>query len=199
MQQYVKMPNWCNNAFHIHGTQEEINHFLSKWTNKKCIDGEWTSKRCLKFNDFVTIPKEEEENWYDWNVNNWGTKWDLVEDMTTVITLDTEIQVETQTAWAPPLKFFETLSKMYPTMTFTVSYHEEGMMFCGYAEWSGGEEVTNLHIAYESRRQLKQFFEEYSGQYTEAWWPPSESELEEEEEDEQDEEVKAAESRSQEG
>lgn len=183
------MPNWCNNTIHIYGKQEEIAAFLSKFTNKEC----------LSFNDFVPIPKEEKENWYDWNCENWGTKWDLHKEMTTLTILDTEIQVEAPTAWAPPLKFFETLAKDYPTMTFTVSYHEEGMMFCGFAEWSEGKEKTNVALTYTSSKHLKELFEKYDAEYTKAWLLPSESELEEEEEEDDDEEVKAAESRSQVG
>jgi cyclopropane fatty-acyl-phospholipid synthase-like methyltransferase len=73
------------------------------------------------------------------------------------------------------------------------------MMFCGFARWSEGQEETNVALTYESSKHLKELFDEYDCEYTEAWWPPSESELEEEEEEQEDEEVEAAESRSQEG
>lgn len=74
------------------------------------------------------------DNWYDWNVRNWGTKWDVAvrdgEDYP-----ETELLVEEDwsdrlgyrfnTAWSPPLQAIETLSAQYPQCEITLSYEEE--------------------------------------------------------------------------
>jgi Ferredoxin-like domain in Api92-like protein len=74
------------------------------------------------------------DNWYDWNVRNWGTKWDVAvrdgEDYP-----ETELLVEEDwsdrlgyrfnTAWSPPLQAIETLSAQYPNVEFNLSYEEE--------------------------------------------------------------------------
>jgi len=86
-----------------------------------------------------TLPMEEQllfkgENWYDWNVTNWGTKWD-------VAVYDNDKYPETElmdeedwtdrtayrfnTAWSPPLPAIATLSEQYPNLEFTLSYEEE--------------------------------------------------------------------------
>ena len=71
-------------------------------------------------------------NWYDWNVTNWGTKWDVAVHDDKEYS-DTELMEETEnslayrfnTTWSPPHPAIEKLSKQYPTVTFTLSYEEE--------------------------------------------------------------------------
>ena len=71
-------------------------------------------------------------NWYDWNVRNWGTKWDvavgdeeqypeteLMEDGETVLAY------RFNTAWGAPLQAIETLSSQYPEIEFELSFEEE--------------------------------------------------------------------------
>ena len=76
------------------------------------------------------------KSWYDWNITNWGTKWD-------VAVTDDEQYPETeliadypngenqvlvykfQTAWGIPEEALITLSKQFPTLLFTLSFEEE--------------------------------------------------------------------------
>ena len=61
------MPNWCSNSIEIQGTKEQINKFVSFLDEKNGKD--W-------FDFFKPTPTElKEEGWYEWNVENWGTKW----------------------------------------------------------------------------------------------------------------------------
>lgn len=71
-------------------------------------------------------------HWYDWNVRNWGTKWDVAihdEDKYP----DTELQDEGEdflsyrfnTAWSPPTEAIVKLSNQYPDLVFTLTYQEE--------------------------------------------------------------------------
>ena len=101
------------------------------------------------------LPLEEQllfkgDNWYDWNVTNWGTKWD-------VAVSDNEQWPETElveeedwsdrtvyvfnTAWSPPLPAIETLSLQYPNCLFTISYEEE-TGWGGEIEYRNGEDTV---------------------------------------------------------
>jgi len=71
-------------------------------------------------------------SWYDFNVREWGTKWDVaVHDDEKYP--DTEITDEGtgtigyrfNTAWSPPLPAIEKLSAQYPDIEFELSYEEE--------------------------------------------------------------------------
>jgi hypothetical protein len=63
-------------------------------------------------------------NWYDWNVRNWGTKWDVgVGDKeeypeTELMEEDeTSLSYRFNTAWSPPLPAIEKLSAQYPDVS----------------------------------------------------------------------------------
>lgn len=70
--------------------------------------------------------------WYDWNVRNWGTKWDVAvswdeEYPETEIydEQDNSIGYKFNTAWSPPFPAIEKLSQQYPDLEFDLSYEEE--------------------------------------------------------------------------
>jgi hypothetical protein len=95
------------------------------------------------------------DNWYDWNVRNWGTKWDVaVPDNDSYH--ETEIIEEWSdrliysfnTAWSPPAPAIENLSSQYPNLTFTLSFEEE-TGWGGEIEFVNGN--TNIIEQYESK------------------------------------------------
>jgi len=70
----------------------------------------------------------DSDHWYDWNVRNWGTKWDVsVHDDDKYP--ETELYEDTgdslcykfNTAWSPPVPVIGELSTQYPNLTFTLS------------------------------------------------------------------------------
>ena len=65
------MPNWCYNTLTLTGISDDIHKFYMKNKNndENITDG------ILDFSKSVPRPKEQKENWYDWNCPNWGTKW----------------------------------------------------------------------------------------------------------------------------
>jgi len=75
-------------------------------------------------------------DWYNWNVRNWGTKWDIAVSSNDEYS-DTYVEGPTQngenlvvfynfnTAWSPPVPAIEKLSSQYPTLLFTLSFEEE--------------------------------------------------------------------------
>ena len=72
------------------------------------------------------------DNWYDWNVRNWGTKWDVAvshddnyPDTELVEDWSDRLIYSFNTAWSPPFPAIENLSKQYPNLTFNISYEEE--------------------------------------------------------------------------
>ncbi|MCL2393048.1 MAG: hypothetical protein FWC87_00045 [Acidimicrobiaceae bacterium] len=58
-------------------------------------------------------------NWYDWQVANWGTKWNAY-----TIT-EGEGEVRFQTAWSAPMPVFEALSRQHPDLDVVVRYADE--------------------------------------------------------------------------
>jgi hypothetical protein len=71
-------------------------------------------------------------HWYDWNVRNWGTKWDVAirhgEEYPETELMEedeTSLSYRFNTAWSPPLPAIEKLSQQYPDLEFNLSYEEE--------------------------------------------------------------------------
>ena len=77
------------------------------------------------------------DNWYDWNIQNWGTKWDVHEP--SIFIQDTnQIGLRFMTAWSPPIKimneFYNDNNEVLPEMI--LHYWEEGMGYTGH--WQNG-------------------------------------------------------------
>ena len=80
--------------------------------------------------------------WWNWNIYNWGTKWDLRED-TILVHNEGETGYNFDTAWSPPERIVNALAKKYPQLTFYLKYAECGMAFVGEARWVNGELVLD--------------------------------------------------------
>ena len=83
-------------------------------------------------------------DWYNWRVDNWGTKWDAGDSY--VDERDGEsLCINYTTAWGPNSMFVHYASKQFPNLHFKLSYEEPGMGFCGcYEVKNGGEDFDDL-------------------------------------------------------
>ena len=103
--------------------------------------------------DFSEAMKFETNDWYNFNVREWGTKWDVAvaEDDKYSDTNFEEadngenkvIHYNFQTAWSRPVPALQKLSAQYPTLLFTLSYEEE-------TGWGGEMEFLRGEIISES-------------------------------------------------
>ncbi len=71
-------------------------------------------------------------NWYDWNVRNWGTKWDVAmsddeqyKETSVDMTDADSVTYSFNTAWSPATEAILNLSSQYPELVFTLTYQEE--------------------------------------------------------------------------
>ncbi len=60
--------------------------------------------------------------WYDWNVSNWGTKWNAYGQGDKRNTSDT---IYFETAWDSPIDLIKELSKMFPLVKLSLAYADE--------------------------------------------------------------------------
>jgi hypothetical protein len=56
-----------------------------------------------------------------------------------------------QTAWAPPVFFYQKLSNIYPQLEIYYEYNEWGMGFCGH----GRNSDIHVHLNYETKDELE--------------------------------------------
>jgi len=79
------------------------------------------------------------DNWYDWHLANWGTKWNTYDNC-----IHDDNNVSFQTAWSLPDPIFAKMAEMYPSMTFNIETVEEGGFFAGTILISEGKVKENL-------------------------------------------------------
>jgi hypothetical protein len=76
------------------------------------------------------------DNWYDWCVANWGTKWDVGrknDDMSIQYEHgDTWAELAFMTAWSPPEGVHTKLCEMFPDLDISWFYREDGCQFAGW-------------------------------------------------------------------
>ena len=139
------MPNWTqNSAVFKHEDANQVTKLIAAFS-----DG------CL-FNTFVPCPKELHEetpigedyvardaartaeniekfgyaSWYDWNIEHWGTKWEVDgEEGNAEETDPNTASLYFDSAWSPPIAFYHAMCEM--GWEITAYYFEPGMNFCG--------------------------------------------------------------------
>lgn len=69
--------------------------------------------------------EHRENNWYDWSVNNWGTKWNAKSLSGEPRIDDTVVRFET--AWAHPFPVIDALSQKFPDKLLHVAFADEDL------------------------------------------------------------------------
>ena len=104
------------------------------------------------------------DNWYNWNINNWGTKWSASEVWHDRTDDDSTIAGQTNygfdTAWSPAEPVVAALAEKFPTLRIAHRYCEAGMGYAGEVLYADGV---------ETRREEYDMGEMPDGAFTEDW------------------------------
>jgi hypothetical protein len=107
---------------------------------------EWLAQRSGKsLQEAYELGKIVEDNintygastWYDWNISNWGTKWDADSDTPWEYINDGELFLFFETAWSPPIPIYDKIAELFPDLDFVATYAEGGCEFVGKVEKKG--------------------------------------------------------------
>lgn len=145
------MPNWCNNTVEIFHEDPVMLERVRKGFNAGGLLNEFipvpeelqiTAGRTGDPDENAKIIASEESNrekygysnWYDFCVNEWGTKWDIGGDGYEAQDIDGGLSLTFDSAWSPPVSAYEKLTEM--GFTIRAMYNESGMCFAGI--WEDG-------------------------------------------------------------
>lgn len=148
------MPNHIQNRVVFECGEEKLKEILTKiqsddTENKYEISGPGT----IDFNKIIPMPstvyrgllgtKERElygnNNWYDWSIANWGTKWNAY------CFSHNDNEIAFQTAWCAPHPVLKELSHMFPGVYITHLWADEDIgNNCGTREYLNGEIVGSI-------------------------------------------------------
>ena len=155
------MPNWCLNKLTIsHEDRSKVMEFVRVYKEGKVCDHYLPVPRTD--DGELIIDQTHPDYWYNWCVNNWGTKWDIGSDNGEVHGLnptivDNEATMSFDSAWSPPIGLYEEL--VLRGFRVVASYFEPGMGYCGI--WNDGDD---LYTEYGSDKGLipVQVWEDYN-------------------------------------
>jgi len=164
------MPNWVTNTLTVTGNKADLDKFVEQvgrthtrqFSRYENVDGElrtitedaeWTGDftfwnihapdaSILDEYHGVADGKAGPNNWYAWNIDNWGTKWDAsVSEV--VHDGDNEWRVTFDTAWSPPYPVIAASAEQHPNLHFWLDWEEE-QGFGAEVEFTAEEGATEV-------------------------------------------------------
>ena len=144
------MPNWCSNGVRIrHNDPMKIKLLKDAALGEGFCNyaipvpaalkdtmagayGDADKQAALEAQTAANLEKYGYGNWYDFCVNEWGTKWDVQFDSCEVSDDGLELTGSFDSAWAPPVGVYNALVDQ--GFEVTAYYYEPGMCFVGKYE-----------------------------------------------------------------
>lgn len=165
------MPNWCQNILHLqHPDRAQLERAKQAFEQGRLLAEFIPVPEDLQIvSGFVGAdndPKQQElvaaqqnnivqygyKDWYDFCIEEWGTKWDVGDDG--AADLDEEsnhLMLHFDSAWSPPLAAYAKFEELgFEVLAY---YHEAGMGFAGMYQngedqcfdgWSNAEQARNI-------------------------------------------------------
>ena len=158
------MPNWCNNYLELeHEDPAMIERAQKAFEEGKLLaefcpvpeslhivagrvgdDADAEQKKLLEDTE-RNLATHGYGNWYDYCVNEWGTKWDVGADGQATLTSPNTITMGFDSAWAPPVAAMEK----FQDLGFKVKliYWESGMCFAGLFDENGDDYIDYSNMS----------------------------------------------------
>ena len=74
----------------------------------------------------------QDDRWYNWRVQNWGTKWDCYSLEIDDTDMPHGFEVQFETAWSPPEEVCNAIRDQYDDLSISWFYDEPGCELAGY-------------------------------------------------------------------
>ena len=150
------MPNWCENTVEIYHEDPAIlervrkgfndgkllNEFLPVPEDLQIVAGSVgvatdPKQIALVESENRNLEKYGYKNWYDFCVNEWGTKWDVGGNGQEAQDIPGGLMLTFDSAWSPPIGAYEKLVEQFG-FSIRAMYYEPGMAFAGI--WDNGDD-----------------------------------------------------------
>lgn len=120
------MPNWTSNRATITGPAPVIAE-IAEILNDPVGD----------LLGWMVSEPANNDDWYNWRVNNWGTKWPISDVYFENSADEDTIEFTFCSAWAPPAEAFRTWAESDGRVEFRLEYWEPSVGFVGTAVYDG--------------------------------------------------------------
>lgn len=163
------MPNWCSNTLTLtHEDPKMIARAKEAFANGNFLQ-EFLPVPADLLNEETTthyadVDKQQAvdalkqanrdkhgyESWYDWCVNEWGTKWDVGDGQGIQTWDEHELIVYFDSAWAPPARAYEKLDDL--GFTVYATWYEPGCAFAGMYDEYG---ITDYDLSNMDSKEVQ--------------------------------------------
>ena len=113
-----------------------VDRFIEKAKSKN--DGRLNASKDsdLSLDALMPIPADKTDDWYNWCISHWGTKWDVDAKIMEEIVKDDHklVTYSFSSAWSPPVDLIASIVDDFVNLHFRLAYAEGGMGFVGIAE-----------------------------------------------------------------
>jgi hypothetical protein len=139
MMDSTNMPNWCDNEINFYAnSKEEMDRLLDFIRGEVLVQDSMSGEHHYEetefcFNAIKPQPRDIGEGWYDWRLDNWGTKWEPGIECFDLVS-DEWLSVELTTAWSPPEGIYEAIQKEFPDVCIDWFFKEPGMKIAGWLD-----------------------------------------------------------------
>ena len=147
------MPNWCNNSVVLkHNDPAMIERARNAFNGEGLLQEFIPVPQALRDTVSGSMGEDKREaheaqqkanreqygyaNWYDFCVNEWGTKWEIGADGNPAQDIDGGLVLGFDSAWSPPIAAYEKLLEM--GFEIEAMYYEPGMAYAGV--WDNGHD-----------------------------------------------------------
>jgi len=207
------MPNHVENQLRVKGPRADVLRFAALSTQGYFVPSgdrekaaarslvlarpEWVAQGEFSFGALTGIDEDYADNWRDFAMTHWGTKWDAYN-----VTLDGDadapgrvytaaqdahvdsdgistLDLTFQKAWSPPDKWLEAATQRFPTLTFMLTFCDEMPNFVGYfvardgrvrvEEYDQATELIPAKWGPEDSGDSDEFLDAVNEWWTEVW------------------------------
>ena len=155
------MPNWCQNSVTI--KQKDLHKILPPEDDGSYDASSFTYNTIVPQPEIqdnvdlpgvffsespapIHIPDSGLNDWYHWNIANWGTKWDA-SDTCLILPNDPDhgeafVELSFDSPWGPPGNYFDALAEKYPDLDIEIHSFECGVGLSLYAYNDNGTMIV---------------------------------------------------------
>ena len=149
------MPNWCDNTVELYHEDpkmidravdalnrgEFLQEFIPVPPELQIVAGRVGDKDspeqiALEAQEKANLEAHGYSTWYDYCVNEWGTKWDVGQEGAQTRDDANRLTATFESAWSPPINAYEKLMDL--GFEVRAYYYEPGMAFAGI--WDNGDD-----------------------------------------------------------
>ena len=117
------MPNWVHNRITFKGSSGDLAKIAEELKDEN-------SQGPISFNKLIPRPADQEDDWYNWDITHWGTKWDACHADSELKSFGNtsrpdELFYSFDTAWSSPAPIIDILITKFGHVEMFYDYEEE--------------------------------------------------------------------------